>query len=469
MTAAYSVGANGRVSASVRFGIAFAWFAMQLPQSLCAQSLLERKVASASGAVEIVLGDEAPEDAGKMAAAALGEMLDALGNAAEREVTELVLATIKASAGSMVIVKNDVAARLLDGVAKHRTRGHPDRLLPALWLLQSRDPADPRVQFALGEALAVRSSAFDPQRADRIFAALLDGIRDGDEAVGHQVARRELLMAFLPEMSVTALLDQRARKDQIVWLRRHLLGFRDTLQKGQPIARHMLADERLMALQEQLAKSRRKCDQAACRKVLDAMLQLQPAHPVLLFALAELHASLGPAFDAKRAVTLFDEFLIRTDPEVLGSAEGEAMGVLSVQELQRDLLRYRVAQSVGGMPQHRVAAEQLRADLAAAKPEAKLLSPNRKELDTYRRKILSRTKSKRTRRAKVQNKLANNEKNLLIVRKARVSPAAKGQRIAEFKQEIRKQKATLAKLDKELGAVDEQLKRIADLLRPNSR
>ncbi|MFT4516037.1 MAG: hypothetical protein ACI89X_004235 [Planctomycetota bacterium] len=457
---------DGRVVEWMRAVVAIALLSVCMPPSLCGQSLLERKVAGASGAVEIVLSDDAPEGAGKMAIAALGEMLDALGNGAECDAARLVLATIKASDGGTVIIKNDVAAQLLDAVTKNRNRGNPDRLLPALLLLQSRDPSDPRVQFALGEALAVRSAVFDPARADKLFGTLLDGLRDSDDAVGDPAVRRELLAAFLPEMSVTAMLDQRARSEQSVWLRRHLLGFRDTLQKSEPIQSGLLADERLIALHELLAKARRKCDQAMCLKLVTSMVRLQPNHPVLLYALAEVHASMGPAFDAKRAVQLFDEFLLRTDPEVIGSIDGEAMGALPLQEMQRDLIRHQLAQSPGGVPQLREAGEQLRKELAKAKPEPTLLSPNRKQIDLYRRKILSRTRSKRAHRSKVVKKLARNERNLLIVRKARVSAAAKGQRIAEFKQEIRKQKATMAKLDKELGLVDEQLKRINALLKP---
>lgn len=458
--------ANDRVTDWGRAMVAIALLATLLPQALCGQSLLERKVATASGAVEVVLGDDAPAGAGKIAAVALGEMLDALGNGAERDVTKLVLATIKASDGGMVIVKNEIAAELLDAVTKNRRRGHPDRLLPALLLLQSRDPSDPRVQFALGEALAVLSAAFDPARADKIFGVLLDGLRDSEDAVGDPSARRELLAAFLPEMSVTAMLGKRDRSEQSVWLRRHLLGFRDTLQKGEPIPFGLLAEQRLLALQDRLGKARRKCEQGMCLKLLTSMAQLHPGHPVLLYALAEVRASIGPAFDKRRAVKLFDEFLLRSDPDVLVSADGEAMGALSLQELQRDLIRYRVAQPLGGLLDLREAAEQHSKDLAKSKAEPQLLSPNRKQLELYRRKILSRTKSKRTHRGKVVKKLAKNERNLLIVRKARVSAAAKGQRIAEFKQEIRKQKATLAKLDHELGAVDEQLARIDALLQP---
>lgn len=432
--------------------------------SLGCQTMTERQAAAAAAAVAAVLQDDPVEGASKRAVKALEDLLDALGNAAERDVTKLVLGVLKASSGGMVITKSATAGALLEAVKAHRARGYPDRLLPALLLLESRDPKDPRVMFALAEARAIASAAFDAVAAEKGFGNLLEALRDGSETGGDVAARWQLLTEFLPELAVTPMLSKREQSETIFWFRRQLLGFRDTVQLGKPIALGQLQEPRLLALQELVFDARRTLNQPRCKQLLDAMLQMQPTSPVLHYALFEVHASMGPAYDRTLAIQHLDEYLLRTDPEVVEGPQGEVIGAMPLQDVQRDLLRYRPSRPEGRLEVQRAKALELREVLEDKQSEPMFLSANRSHVDKHRRQLVRKSMSPRKKRSDLAGKIERNERNLARVRVANVNLGDKATRIREFLSALRSQKAKLARLDKQLAPVDVVLTEIDALL-----
>jgi hypothetical protein len=71
--------------------------------------MTERKAADAAKAVAAVLQDDPVAGASKQAVRALEDLIDALGNAAEREVATLVLDVVKESGDDMLILKSATA------------------------------------------------------------------------------------------------------------------------------------------------------------------------------------------------------------------------------------------------------------------------------------------------------------------------------------------------------------------------
>jgi len=433
--------------------------------TLPGQTMTERKAADAAKAVAAALADDSPEGAIAAAVKSLKQFIDALGSAVEREVGKVVLDIVVASGDGPILIKSEDAGALLAAVKKHRPRGYPDRLLPALLLLESRDPEDPRVVFALAEARAIASAAFDANAAAAGFGKLLDTLREGSDAGGDPAARMKLLKDFLPELAVTPLLSKRERGEVTFWFRRTLLGYQDSLEKGEPIPLGQLAQPRLMAVQELLGDARRRLDQPNCKKLLDAMLRMQPNNPVLHYALFEVHASMGAAHDAKRARKHLDEFLMRTDPEVVEGARGEVLGALPLQEVERDLLRYRPARPEGRLVEQRSRALEYRELLDAKKVKPMFLSPNRSHLEKHRRKLERESKRARKRKAELEGKIARNEQNLARVRVANVNPGDKATRINRFLAALRDQKSKLRGYTKLLAPYEEALAEVNQLLK----
>lgn len=432
--------------------------------ALACQTMTARKAADAAKAVAAVLQDDPVEGASKQAVKALEDLIDALGNAAEREVATLVLDVVKESGDDMLILKTATAGTLLDAVKKHRVRGYPDRLLPALLLLESRDPEDPRVLFALAEARAIASLAFDAVAAEKGFARLLEVLREGSGTGGDAAARLALLTEFLPELAVTPMLSKREQGEATFWLRQQLLVFRDTLQKGEAIALGQLAEPRLLALQELLLDARRTMNQPRCKKVLDAMLLMQPTSPALHYALFEVHASMGSAYDRQLAIKHLEEFLVRTDPEVVESTRGEMLGAMPLQHVQRDLLRYRPARPEGRLDLQRTKAIEWSEVLDDKKAKPMFLSPNRSHVEKHRRKLVRESNRPRKRKRELEDKIARNERNLARVRVAKVNSGDKATRINAFLRAIGDQKSKLRGYTKLLAPYEVVLKEIDQLL-----
>lgn len=429
------------------------------------QTMTERKAAAAANAVAAALADDSADGASAAAVKSLKQLLDALGSAVEREVAKVVLDIVAASGDGPILIKSDDAGVLLAAVKKHRPRGYPDRLLPALLLLESRDPEDPRVVFALAEARAIASATFDAKAAAAGFGKLLETLREGSDAGGDPAARMKLLKDFLPELAVTPLLSKRERGELTFWFRRTLLGYQDSLEKGDPIPLGQLAEPRLMAVQELLDDARRRLDQPKCKKLLDAMLRMQPNNPVLHYGLFEVHASMGAANDTKRAIKHLDEFLLRTDPDLVEGARGEVLGALPMQEVERDLFRYRPARPEGQLVEQRARALEYRELLDAKKVKPMFLSPNRTHIEKHRRKLIRESNRSRKRKAELEGKIARNEAGLARVRVANVNLGDKATRINRFLAALRDQKSKLRGYMKLLAPYDEALAQIDQLLK----
>lgn len=445
-------------------GIAVCVGTLWLSAPLRAQSLADSMLTKATAAVQAALADDAQDATVVAAGRALRDLLDALGAAPERDLTQQTLTALRDHEGAPVLVANEAAQELFDELAKQRVHGHPERLLPALLLLESRDPQDPRVLFCLAQAYGVPSAVFDAKRAAAALEQLLEGLRNGGDAGGNPAAQFALMQGFLPELSSTKFLSKREQGECKVWLRRELLGLRDAMQKGLDIGRWPLADARLIALQDVLAEARRKLQQRRSHQVLTAMLAIQPDNPVLRLAFAEVCASHGPVEDRRVALRCLDAFLAAIDPDVLDNPAPDAGIMFSRSAIQRDLSRYRVMDSRVGVEEQRMLAEAMREQLADKKAPPLWLCPDRKEVDKRRRKIAPRVKRALGKRAKLEKSLRRNEANLERTRGIPANPGDKATRIREFRVQIARQKKRLARMDEELGSESDELKMLDALL-----
>lgn len=349
-----------------------------------------------------------------------------LGSATERRAAQLVLDGLRRHKAGPFLVAEDLATELFDEVAHQRSRGRPHRMIPALLLLQSRYPTDARVLYCLGEAYGVASPVFDPERAARYFRQLLETLREQTEVATEPIGNAALLATYLPELTRAGLLLEERPTDTSSTLRQQLLDYAETLAGGAPIGLWKLADRRLDRLQDKLRLARRDRDQTRCRELLGAMLELQPVNPVLQHALAELHASIGPAFDPDAAIAGYQAFLELTDPAILGERmEGAEAALYSKDSLLQDLKRFRLSTPRDDLEAQRDLARDLLGELRAtnwkhADAQPFLFCPDAKTL----RQAIRRIEQQKMRgpQIRLERAVRNRDKFERALRGRRVTP-----------------------------------------------
>jgi hypothetical protein len=364
---------------------------------LAAQNLLERKLQALVEVMQGVAdGGIGEEDVAKAKSAAQ-DYLDALGKAPERDACKLLVDDLRRHKSGPFIIADKSVTRLLDEVRFQRTRGRPERMLPPLLALQTRYPDDPRVLYALGEAFGVASPVFDAERASKSFRQLLDVLRERSEVATDAVGRGRSLAQFLPELSRAGLLLSEKPTDTSARMRQQLLAYCEKLDGGNAIGLWRLADPQMDRLYEQLSLARARLDQARCCEVLEAMLDMQPVNAVLQFALAEVHLSIGPAFERDKAKKCLEAFLELTDPATLGGPEDRRPSVLTSADIVNDLERFRLAKPRNSLEKQRIAAHDY---LDALKKTIRkkggelLLAPDRKSVEREISRCEKRIKSK---------------------------------------------------------------------------
>ncbi|MCK5941097.1 MAG: hypothetical protein KAI24_03930 [Planctomycetes bacterium] len=304
---------------------------------------------------------------------------------------------LKAHKSGPFLIADKSVTRLLDEVCYQRTRGRPQRMLPALLALRSRYPEDPRVLYALGEAYGIASPVFDAERAHESFHTLLEALRERSEVATEPVGRGRSLAQFLPELTKAGLLLSERPTDTTARLRQHLLQLCETLQSGRPIGLWKLADPQLDRLYEQLSLARTRLDQERCREVLEAMLDMQPVNAVLRFALAEVYLSLGPAFDRNKAAENLEAFLHLTDPATLGGPDDRRPSVLTSADIVKDLERFRLAKPRSNLEEQRIQAHELLDAIGKTirkRDDGLLLAPDREAIEKEVSKLEKSIKSK---------------------------------------------------------------------------
>lgn len=416
-------------------------------------SLVDRTLLAVAATLE-----EAIEEAAKVQAAceAVSDFLDALGRASERRAVELLLGELRRHRAGPFLVSSETATALFDEVRYQRTRGRPERMVPALLALQTRYPDDARVLYCLGEAFGVQSAIFDPGRAEGYFDELLSVLREEGEIATEAVGRGRLLSAFLPELSQAGLLLRERETDTSAWLRRHVMRFRESLSQGDAIGLWRLADPRLDNLYEQLIVARRAFDQARCRELLEAMLRVNPVHPVLQHALAEVYVSGGPEFNPEKATACLDEFLRLTDPAVLGGPDDRRDCVMTADDIVDDLTRFRLAQPRSDLEAQRVAALELRQAMQAKVPEKFLLVPDQGYIRSREKKLESRMRTCEGRIARVERALESNRNKLARFRNQRGSAP----KVREFENKILEQEKEIGERKVEVAEIEVELARI---------
>ncbi|MBK8097173.1 MAG: hypothetical protein IPK26_08700 [Planctomycetes bacterium] len=305
---------------------------------------------------------------------ALDDYRRALGERLEAEAVQQLVDQYRDAGEVLPAFGEKTVTGLLDFVSLHRRRGRPERMIPLLFELQRAIPDDPRVLYALGEAFGVASPVQNFELARSCFEKLRKSLESPAVQAVSALGRMGLLREFLPEL--------RERADELVWMRDRLADFIDVLERGQHIALWRLADPRLRDLRENLIQARRDGDQKRAAQMLTAMLDLQPDHPAYCYALAEVHASMGPEFKPARTVELVERFLKLT---AYGSFAEDSQfdPVLTQDDVLRDLHLLRRALAESDLEARRVAAKELRAAMmpkGATKPKPLLLVPNLKEL-----------------------------------------------------------------------------------------
>jgi len=442
---------------SMFLGLALA--AVSIASPVAAQSgasLVDNALQTTVRALEAALVRDAEAAVIETAVAAAQDYLDALGRSQEREATQLVVDLLgKRESGAFLLTDSD-ATRLFDEVRYQRTRGRPQRMLPALLVLQQQYPDDARVLYAMGEAYGIASPVADQEKALAAFERLLEVLRGSASVATTPVGRARLLSEYLPELAAAGLLSPEQQSDGSVWLRRHVLGFCDQLRSGKPIGLWRLADPRLDALYEELVIARRDLDQKRCRELIDAMLAIQPVNPVLCHAAAEVHCSLGPEFNPKKAVSHLDAFLQMTDPGVLGGPDDRRSPIMGKSDVLRDIRRFRLARPRDGLEATRIAARDLKRAMKQRKPERMLLAPNAKELKREFKRLGKQLQRDRRSRNGLKQSLAKNERNLSRVVGTYKEP--------QFRQKIAIQKKKLKQWDLRIGELEAKVDRMRSLL-----
>lgn len=269
---------------------------------------------------------------------------------------------------------------LLDRVSFHRRRGHPERMLPALAVLEKLLPNDARVLYSLGEAYGVQSPVFDAHKAEAAFARLYEQLVTEPNRPKTPLAQTAELVKFLPELG--------GPLDRTAWFRDRVRGFCETLRDGQPIGLWKLRDPRLEELQEDLRVALPHGVQKELVDILTQVRAIHPDDPASCYMLAQVHASLGPAFLPDRSVELFRQFLDLTAEERFQKASEEDP-LATRDEVAKRLRGLQVANAKDDLQALRMDAKEILAQFAAAKgkpqpyvffPELSVLQTTLKEL-----------------------------------------------------------------------------------------
>jgi len=275
---------------------------------------------------------------------------------------------------------------LLDRVSFHRRRGHPERMLPALLVLQHLLPDDARVLYALGEAYGVQSPAFDARQAEMAFAQLYEQLLVEPATPKTPRAQARELVKFLPELGGST--------DRTAWLRDRVRGFCETLRDGQAIGLWKLRDPRLEELQEDLLVVLPRGVQREQVAVLEQIRAVHPDDPASCYMLAQLHASMGPEWQPARSIELFREFLDLTAEQRFQTVGDEAP-LMSRDDVARRMMAMQLGEAKDQLQSLRIVAKEILIELqpAKGKPEAGLYFPEKKELER-RVKELQRAQTK---------------------------------------------------------------------------
>lgn len=269
---------------------------------------------------------------------------------------------------------------LLDRVGFHRRRGHPERMLPPLRVLQELLPDDARVLYALGEAYGVQSPAFDSRKAEAAFARLYEQLLTEPATPKTPRAQARELVKFLPELG--------GNTDRTAWLRDRVRGFCETLRDGQPIGLWKLRDPRLEELQEDLRVVLPRGFQREIVEVLEQMRTIHPDDPASCYMLAQLHASMGPLFKSERSVELFRQFLeMTTEERFVKSADEDPL--MSRDDVAQRMLGMQLATAKDQLQALRIVAKETVIELTPpkGKPQAMLFFPERALLESLTREL----------------------------------------------------------------------------------
>jgi hypothetical protein len=429
---------------------------------LAAQSLLERKLQALVEAMHAVAdGNVDAQDIAKAKSAAQ-DYLDALGKAPERDACRLLVDDLRRHESGPFVLAEKSVTRLFDEVRYQRTRGRPERMIPPLLALQTRYPDDPRVLYSLGEAFGVASPVFDAERASKSFRKLLDVLRERSEVATDAVGRGRSLAQFLPELSRAGLLLSEAPTDTTARMRQQLLEYCVKLDGGNAIGLWHLADPQMNRLYEQLSQARTRLDQARCCEVLEAMLEMQPVNAVLQFALAEVHLSLGPAFDRGKAKQCLEAFLELTDPATLGGPDDRRPSVLTSEDIVDDLKRFRLAKPRSNLEKQRIAAHDYLDALKTTirdRDDGLLLAPDRDTVKKAIKKVAKKVRSKE------RSYLRPAQKNLAKYKKAannrRIPAAIRGQ----HREKVKHWQGEVAKFEKDIADLKQRITELEAALR----
>lgn len=269
---------------------------------------------------------------------------------------------------------------LLDRVAYHRRRGHPERMLPALAVLRELLPNDARVLYALGEAYGVQSPVFDSRKAEVAFAQLYEQLLTEPNRPKTPVAQTKELVKFLPELG--------GPTDRTAWLRDRVRGFCETLRDNQPIGLWKLRDPRLEELQEDLRVALPHGNQAELVGVLTQIRAVHPDDPASCYMLAQVHASLGPQFQPDRSIELFRQFLDLTAEERF-QKQADEDPLATRDEVAKRLRSMQVSDAKDDLQALRMAAKETLATFAAArgKPQPFVFFPELPQLQALVREL----------------------------------------------------------------------------------
>lgn len=272
--------------------------------------------------------------------AALGALVAELDNKGlEREAIDVLMNDLAGlPSGRPPELKATSATKLFELIGLHRRKGRPEMMLPAILILESLQPDDSRVLYAKGEAYGVKSAVFDADLASDAFNRLYEQLLVSDVRPSGPAGSYDALATFLPELPARG---PAKTKDHVAWLRERLLQFRETLSEGRAISIWVLSDSRIQELSEELRLFVRRSDQVRMASVLEQMRALNPGDPATCYMLAQVHASLGPKFDAARASDLFREFRELTEEARLRT------GDRSDPELRSDEIHRRMADLLG--------------------------------------------------------------------------------------------------------------------------
>ena len=426
------------------------------------RDVLDRMQHVISGAV-----DKASLDDAIAAAQAYSE---ALGESGERRACDLLIEDLQRHTGGPWVLADESVTRLLDEVMYQRTRGRPERMLPALFALNARYPDDARVLYTLGEAYGVASAVFDADRARAAFKRLLDALRENSEVATDPVGRGRSLVQFLPELSRAGLLLKEKTTDTTARMRQQLLKYCDTLAGGRPIGLWRLADPQMDRLFEQLSLARESLDQNRCREVLEAMLEMQPVNPVLQFALAEVHLSRGPAFSRKGARRCLEEFLALTDPATLSGPRDGRSSRVAASDIVVDLDRFRLAKPRSDLEAQRLDAHKyvgLLQKTIKRMEDGLLLSPDKrqivKEITALEKAKTAKAKRNQSTEKYLGSALRNVAKYEAAAANPRIPANIRGQHRQKVRQWKRRAAGYEAKINEVLREIGELEGRIGEL------